>query len=708
MSVRFLRLDSRAVSFVLAIEEDIPRIVYFDKKLPADESLEMLVAALQRPITHAALDIEPRIHLLAEQGHGYNGAPSISLHREGRDWTTDLRVIKETQTEQQIGLFLSDAVTNIVVEILIGLDAQTDVLSSHARIENRGEGVLEVEALASLVLPVPSRCCDLVSSTGRWCREFQLARSTLPFGKYLAESRTGRTSHAVYPALTLCDEKCSENDGFALSVSLAWSGNHRTIVDYLPDCRRVMQTGPLFLPGEIRLAPGQAYEAPIAYACISHQGFNGVRALWHQFVRAHVIRPLIGPRRVHLNTWEAVYFDHDFDKLCKLADTAAEIGVERFVLDDGWFENRTDDHRALGDWWPDKKKYPQGLKSLIEHVTGLGMQFGLWVEPEMVNPDSELFRQHPDWILSIEGRKLIPSRHQFVLDLTKDEVFNYLFSAIDKLLAENDIGYLKWDHNRDLTDPGSNGHPAVDAQTRAVYRLFDKLRHQHPTVEIETCASGGGRADFEILRRTDRVWASDSNDALDRIAINKGFGLYLPPEIMGAHIGSHIAHTTGRYFSFGFQSAIALFGHFGLELDVTQLDKADLNEVSEWIALHKQYRPLLHSGRAFELECDDPAVVAHGVVSHNAEQAVIVYAKTESSRYLVSPPLRIPHLVPSAVYQVQIIKTTHSHSRISRSSTNFAKGEKLIMSGVALAQMGVQMPALAPATAVILHIEKVK
>src|SRR6266542_1136250 len=249
--------------------------------------------------------------------------------------------------------------------------------------------------------------------------------------------------------------------------------------------------------------------------------------------------------------------------------STATCGVERFVLDDGWFRHRRDDTAGLGDWYVDETVWPHGLEPLIGHVRSLGMEFGLWVEPEMVNPDSDLYRAHPDWILSAGGRLPPTCRHQQVLDLANPGAYGYVRARLDALLSENDIAYLKWDHNRDLVDAGHQGRPGVHAQTLAVYRLLDELRAAHPGVEVESCSSGGARVDLGILERTDRVWASDCNDALERQTIQRWTGLFLPPELIGTHVGPPRAHTTGRVHDLSFRAATALFGHAGIEWDVT-------------------------------------------------------------------------------------------------------------------------------------------
>jgi alpha-galactosidase len=312
----------------------------------------------------------------------------------------------------------------------------------------------------------------------------------------------------------------------------------------------------------VALGPGEEYATPPLLATYSGDGLDGLSDAYHRFVRDRPSHPRT-PRPVVLNTWEAVYFDHRPDRLGELAEVAARLGVERFVLDDGWFGGRRSDAAGLGDWWVATEVWPEGLGPLIRRVRSLGMEFGLWVEPEGVNPDSDLFRAHPDWVLGPPGRLPMPWRQQQVLDLANADCFGFILQRLEELLSSHDIAFLKWDHNRDLVEAGHAGRPGVHAQTLAAYRLLDQLRRRHPTVEIESCASGGGRVDLGILARTDRVWASDTNDALERQHIQRWTQLLLPPELVGTHVGPPRSHTTGRTHDLAFRVATALFGHVG-------------------------------------------------------------------------------------------------------------------------------------------------
>ena len=353
--------------------------------------------------------------------------------------------------------------------------------------------------------------------------------------------------------------------------------------------QQVLGAGELVLPGEIRLAAGESYQSPWLHAAFG-DGLNEVSRRFHRYLRVPAHAPA-SPRPVVVNTWEAVYFDHDLDRLTELAEAAAAAGAERFVLDDGWFLGRRNDHAGLGDWFVDPTVWPDGLAPLIERVHRLGMQFGLWVEPEMINLESELARAHPEWIFRAGGREGIATRQQYVLDLGHPDAYAYIAGCLHALLDEYDIACLKWDHNRMVVEAGHSpsGAPGVHRHTLAVYRLMDELRQRHPGLEIESCAGGGGRIDLEILNRTDRVWPSDCIDALERQQIQRYTMLLLPPELVGTHLGDAEAHTTQRRHHVGFRAAAALWGHMGIEWDLTSATPGKRALVRRWVELHKQF-----------------------------------------------------------------------------------------------------------------------
>ncbi|KGM14866.1 hypothetical protein N867_14635, partial [Actinotalea fermentans ATCC 43279 = JCM 9966 = DSM 3133] len=381
-------------------------------------------------------------------------------------------------------------------------------------------------------------------------------------------------------------------------------------------------------------------------------GLDAAAHRYHAFLRERS-RAGRRPRPVTYNVWEAVLFDQDPAALADLATAAAALGVERFVLDDGWFLGRRDDRAGLGDWTVDPTVWPEGLAPFARHVASLGMELGLWVEPEMVNEDSGLARAHPDWIL--RARPELPDRWRFqqVVDLTNPAAFAHILGALDALVGELGLRYLKWDHNRDLVDAGhpGTGSAAVHEQTLATYRLMDELRARHEDLEIESCASGGGRVDLGILERTDRVHPSDNHDPLDRVRILRWTGLLVPPEMLGSHVASPRSQGTGRTHDLNTRCAAALLGHFGIEWDLAEADVAERAELARWVAVHKGLRGLLASGHVVTDGDEDDTPSVRGVVARDGSEgvfAVVTPALSADSRRRV----RLPGLDPDRSYRL--------------------------------------------------------
>ena len=376
--------------------------------------------------------------------------------------------------------------------------------------------------------------------------------------------------------------------------------------------------------------------------------------------------------------------------------------MERYVLDDGWFTGRRHDRAGLGDWQVDEAVWPGGLHRLADHVRARGLEFGLWIEPEMVNPDSELYRAHPDWILSAGGRVPPLQRHQLVLDLTRPEVTGYLFERISSLLSEYPISYVKWDCNRDIVDAGSGtraGAPAAHGQALAVYALLDRLRARHPDVEWESCAAGGGRIDLAMLERVQRVWTSDMTDALARQSIQRWTGLLVPPEYLGAHVAAPFSHQTGRKMPLSLRCATALFGHLGIEWDLTQAPEPERAELAAWIRLYQQHRTLIHTGRVVRVDTPDDTAWMHGVVAADRSAALMSYVQLDEPASDQPAALRVPGLDPARRYRVTEVTPGE---RLLREAGEEPLAEAL---GAALAGIGLAIRAQQPLTAAVILIE---
>ena len=693
-----------------------PAILYWGARLGADTTPEMIALMGTRQEAQACMPEEASIALSPELGAGFQGNAGIQVHRNGGQWASYSQI--ESVTEDGDGNANKSSTltvvsicpaTQIKITHRLALDHQSDVLTATTQLTNIGDSTLWVDQCSAPSIPVPMHYNKILGFAGRWGNEFQRQPVDRFMGTYLRENRSGRTSHDSFPGVILHTEQTNEGAGAAYGLHLGWSGNHQIRVEEQFVGRAYAQMGELFFPGELSLEPNESYCSPTLYGASTQSGLSSLSQCFHRYIRSHIrdSRCTEKPRPVHFNTWEAMYFDLSLERLCTLADEAAAVGAERFVLDDGWFNNRRSDSAGLGDWFVDKTVFPQGLSPLIDHVQAKGMEFGLWVEPEMVNPDSDLYRAHPDWILSagsgLGSVPLLLARNQLVLDLTRPEVEDYLFNCLDGLLSQYAISYLKWDMNRALYQPGGvKGRASIHYQTLALYQLLARVRRAHPTVEIESCASGGGRADLGILAHTDRIWTSDTNDALDRLRIQSGFSLFFPAELMGAHVGPKDCHITGRSINMATRAGVAMFGHMGIEANLLTMGESEKIELKAAVALHKQHRELIHSGDLVRLESGDNEN-SFGVISADQDEALFSYALLDSHRNSALGRLCFRGLDPEAQYAINIIWPLQPTS-ISTSILDVINGA--VIGGDALANFGVQLPIMLPQSLLIFHLQK--
>jgi alpha-galactosidase len=408
-----------------------------------------------------------------------------------------------------------------------------------------------------------------------------------------------------------------------------------------------------------------------------------------------------------------VYFDHSFDTLKALADKAQDSGVERFVVDDGWFMHRRDDTAGLGDWQIDPAVWPEGsqsLDALAEYVHKLGMEFGLWFEPEMVNPDSDVARAHPDWIIKPTANRLpMTGRSQQVLDLSNPDAYEYVFSAMDGLVAQLGIDYIKWDHNRLVTEAVSprSGRPCVHQQTEAVYQIFRDLKKHHAGLEIESCSSGGGRVDLGILEVADRIWASDCVDPVERADIQRYTSLLVPPEMIGEHVGASPAHSTHRATSQEMRMATAFFGHMGIEWNLLKEPQSAIDTLAGWVEAFKERRGIFATGQAVHGDSSDPGVRLDGVVSEDKSHGVYRFTQLTTSKIYPSAPVRLPGLDPDALYRVKPLSVSRDISEISnaQSDSGWWNEQGVVLPGALLMSSGLRAPSLHPAQAVLFEAE---
>ena len=691
------------VSVVVDVSGGIPAIVHWGAPLgPVDAAT--LSAMTARPITHGSLDSVPPLQVVPQHSLGTSARPGLLGHRPGgRDWSPRFSECEVEASGRSVATTSHDTVAGLRLDTLIDLDV-SGALHVRATITNEGGSRFLLDAL-TVSLPVPSCARDLTTHSGRWSRESSVHRHTIDHGAWTTENRTGRTSHEYPPTLWWSSTDAREWSGEVWGCHLAWSGNHALLAEVMPDGRRYAQLGELLMPGEVCLDPGESYSTPLVVGAYSAAGFTPASWVMHDDLRRAAKANGAAPttRRVLLNTWEATYFDHDTEKLKALADSAAEIGIERFVLDDGWFGARRNDRAGLGDWVVSSEVYPNGLAPLISHVRSLGMDFGIWIEPEMVNRDSDVVRAHPDWVLHSPDYEPVMARHQLLLDLTNDAAYARVFAQLDALLRDHEIAFVKWDMNRPLIHASAaDGAAGTHRQTLAFHRLVNELRSAHPSVEFESCASGGGRIDHAVLSRAVRVWTSDCNDPLERQRIQRGTGMWVPNEMLGMHVGAATSHTTGRTQGIELRALTALFGWMGVECDPRKLSDHERDVLRAAIDLHKRHRGLLHRGRTVRFDLDDGTALAHGVYAEDHSEALLAFVQMETSPWLVPPRWRIPGLDAGRTYAVSHLALGRPGG-IGRTWPDWMT-TPVRCSGRDLAVIGLQPPSLWPESGVLVHL----
>ena len=564
---------------------------------------------------------------------------------------------------------LKDPSSKLGLRLYYGVFEELDIITRAAEFFNEGEGNVVLERVSSAVLDLPFGKWDLIHFHGRHCMERQFGRA--PMGHFITEISSGRgmSSHQHNPFVILCDKDATEDRGDCYGMMLMYSGNFEAKVErsQMEDLRVAIGIGSKGFAWN--LAPGESFFTPEAILCHA-DGFASLSHRYHRFIRHHVTRGKyhLAHRPVLVNSWEATYFDLDEDRLVALAKEAANLGIELFVLDDGWFKGRKDDNAGLGDWFDTPDRLPHGLGSLISKIRALGLKFGIWVEPEMVNEDSDLYRAHPDWALSVPGRKPAMGRNQLVLDLSRKDVQEYLYGVLTKLLTEHEISYIKWDFNRCLSDVYSRLLPAEDQGEVAhrfvlgLYDLLERLTSEFPDVLFEGCAGGGGRFDAGMLYYTPQIWCSDDTDAIPRMRIQHGTSFGYPVSAMGSHVSAVPNHQTGRSTPLDTRGVVAMSGAFGYELDLGKLTDAEKDEVRDQVRMFREDEALIHGGNYYRLT--NPTEIGYFTawefVSEDKNRALVNLVMDIAQANSFPLHIRLKGLDPKAVYRIEEAEGTYT------------------------------------------------
>ncbi len=611
---------------------------------------------------------DPRQMLENEEFPGWGGPryyePAVKVTRQdgGRDLV--LHYTSHRLHDNDLDIDLKDIRDDIQVTVHYRVYPGYGVLRRHATIRNGTSQPLTLESAQSAAWYLPAGDGYRLSYlTGRWAAETQLNREPIHEGVKVLESRKGHTSHNFNPWFAIDPGNSGEESGSVWFGALAWSGNWRIAVEQTP-YRQVRVTGGLN-PFDFAypLKPGESLDTPFFYAGFSASGFGGASRAFHRFEREQILpggnesrlRPVL------YNSWEATTFNVNEAGQKELAQKAARLGVELFVMDDGWFGKRNNDHAGLGDWFVNPQKFPQGLKGLIESVNGLGMDFGLWVEPEMVNADSDLYRAHPDWVIHFNDRPRSELRNQMVLNLARDDVKEYIFGVLDRLASENNIRYFKWDMNRAVSEPGWPEAGAADERrlwvdyVRHLYEIIDRLRARHPKLEIESCSGGGGRVDLGILQRVEEVWPSDNTEAFDRLRIQEGFTQAYTPKIMSAWV-TDVPNMNGRSTPLVFRFLTAMQGALGIGANLNKFTQHDTEVAAQMIGLYKRIRPTVQTGDLYRLLSPRAGdVTANEYVAADGKQAVLFAFRHSQEYNTAAPTIYLRGLDERALYRVEAV-----------------------------------------------------
>ena len=618
--------------------------------------------------------------------------------------------------KKELTIIMKDEVYPLTVSLKYKIYEGLDIIDRCAEIKNEGDDEMTLETFDSANWTLPyNEHYRLTYMASNCLHEYEVKRCDLGLNTVLLQSKSGKSNTGNYPYFAVDDYTATEHKGCVWFGTLQWSGNWQIKAGKDITRNAKITGGVSNFDCDIVLGSKESFKTPIFSGGFTSSGFGAASRQFHNYQRktsatafTNKVMPMI------YNAWSTFTFNIDQQLLFEQAKRCADLGIELFVIDDGWFGERDDDTKSLGDWFPSPKKFPNGLKPVVDYINSLGMKFGIWIEPEMVNPDSDMFRAHPDWVLKPTANRLpMQGRTQQVVDLTNPDAYAYIYGAMDKLVGELGIDYIKWDHNKLVTEEVSplTGRPAAHAQTLAVYRIFTDLKAAHPGLEIESCSSGGGRIDLGILEVADRVWASDCVDPVERADIQRYTSLLVPPEMIGEHVGASPAHSTHRATSQEMRMATAFFGHMGIEWNLLKEPQEDIDKLSEWTAEFKKHREWFAVDTVVHSDAADPAVRVDGCVMPNKAAAIYRFTQLTTSQTYPSAPVRLPGLDPDAVYVVSPLDVSLDLVKQDigngQSPLGWWTADGVKMTGRALAAYGIRPPALHPAQAVLFKVVRI-
>ena len=688
-NTRTFHLFNASVSYIFTIlENGTPGSLYYGARLTDKDDYSELLEMKRRanaPCTYEGNLLFSLEHLKQEYplyGHGDLRYPACSMRRENGSHIFEFRYISHviysgkhginglpaiwcstTDEMESLEVELEDANSGTRLTLYYTICSDLPVIARHTRITQAGASAVTIERVMSCNVDLIDDAWEMVQLNGAWSRERHVTTMPLRPGIQSVYSMRGHSSAQFNPFLALKRKECTETQGECMGFTLLYSGSFlagvevdnyhvsRVQIGIHPDCF------------EWTLQQGESFETPEAVYVYSEDGLNGMSQAFHTLFNRHLVRGKyrMKERPILINNWEATYFDFDEEKIVRIAETAAQAGIELFVLDDGWFGNRNDDHRGLGDWYVNLQKLPHGISGLSQRIHSLGMQFGLWIEPEMVNRDSNLYRTHPEWVMVDPDYVPCHGRNQYVLDFSRKEVVDYIFKCLDQVLDGADVNYIKWDMNRTMSEVYSRSHSSLQ-QGRVmheyilgVYDLYERLIKKYPEILFESCASGGGRFDAGMLYYAPQAWTSDNSDAVERLKIQYGTSYVYPPSCMGAHVSAVPNHQVFRNTPLNTRANTAFYGAFGYELDLSKLTEDELEQVRQQVTFMKKYRSVFQYGTFYRLsspfESNETVWMS---VSQDQKTAIVGYYRVLNEVNVGYRRIRLKGLNPDEQYRISM------------------------------------------------------
>ncbi len=683
--IKMFSLTAKDTSYVLGVLDD-GYIVhgYFGKKIP-DDDLTYLLRLTENPWTLKTNLRDKGTFMDATafeypcHGTGDYREPCLMVMDSEGMTTCDIRYVShkiykgkpvleglpatfaDEDEAETLELNCIDKHTGLEVVLVYTAFEDLDVITRSVRLKNSGKAPLDIKRVLSACVDFDNDGYDLITLNGSWARERIVERSRLHHGKQGVDSVKGESSHQNNPFMALVSHNADEDMGEAYGFNLVYSGNFFAQAEVTQHkCTRAVM-GINHFDFNWLLEPNETFTAPEVVMVYSCEGIGGMSRTFHDLYRQHLIRREYKDKRrpILINNWEATYFNFDTDKLIDIARQASKLGIEMLVMDDGWFGHRDSDNSSLGDWFVYEKKIKGGLKHLVDEVNKLGMKFGIWFEPEMISPDSELYKAHPEWAIQIRGRELTMSREQYVLDYSNKEVRDYIYGLMRNILDSANIEYIKWDMNRQLTEVGSASLPKNRQRelwhryVLGVYDLMNRLTTDYPHILLENCSGGGARFDPGMLYYSPQIWCSDDTDAIERLKIQHGTSICYPASAMGAHVSDCPNHTVGRSTPFSTRGNVAMVGTFGYELDVTRIPQEDRDAIPAQIAEFNKYNPIIRTGDQYRIGniFEDNMWDAWIFVSKDKAEAVFTFVQVLGRPNYRNRRIKLKGLDPDAMYK---------------------------------------------------------